>query len=136
MQELIQEGKIKILEENPFNNQKITYHDSCYLGRGNGIYEAPRSIINSITNELVEMKRCKSNGLCCGAGGAQMFKEEEAGEKRINTARATDILETKATMVATACPFCATMIQDGLQANQIENKIPVMDIAELIIKSM
>ena len=136
LQELIQEGKIKILEENPFNNQKITYHDSCYLGRGNGIYEAPRSIINSITNELVEMKRCKSNGLCCGAGGAQMFKEEETGEKRINTARATDILETKATMVATACPFCATMIQDGLQANQIENKIPVMDIAELIIKSM
>ena len=136
LQSLIFEGKIKIKEDNVFKKETITYHDSCYLGRGNGIYEAPRQVLEQLTNQLIEMKRCKSKGLCCGAGGAQMFKEEEKGVKRVNNERTEDIIQSNATMVATACPFCATMISDGLKATTISNNIQVLDIAEYIAQTI
>src|SRR5438552_16757401 len=106
LQQLINEGKIKMAEGGNFKGRKITYHDSCYLGRANNIYEAPRKVLEALDIELVEMKRCKSNGLCCGAGGAQMFKEEEKGNVRINVERTREALETGSEVIAAACPFC------------------------------
>ncbi len=132
LNQLIHEGKIKI-QSKP--GQKINYHDSCYLGRINGIYEAPRSVIQSLQHELVEMKRSKQNGLCCGAGGAQMFKEEEKGRLRINTERANEIIETGAQAVVANCPFCITMLQDGLKEKNMQDQIMVYDLAELIIQN-
>src|SRR3954462_7439158 len=105
LQYLIDEGRIKLKEGGTFKGKKITYHDSCYLGRSNGIYEAPRKVLEALDAELVEMKRCRSNGLCCGAGGAQMFKEEEKGTIRVNEERINEALGTEATIVASACPF-------------------------------
>src|SRR3954464_12782630 len=113
LQQLINEGKIKLKDGGAFKGKRITYHDSCYLGRGNGIYEAPRAVLEAFDNELIEMKRCRSNGLCCGAGGAQMFKEEEPGTTRINFERAEEALGTGATIIAANCPFCMTMLTDG-----------------------
>ena len=113
IQDLINEGKIVIKEGGSFKGKKITYHDSCYLGRSNNIYEAPRNVIKALDAELVEMKKCKANGLCCGAGGAQMFKEEEKGNTRINWERTNQAVETKASIIAAACPFCNTMMTDG-----------------------
>ncbi|HPH33796.1 MAG TPA: (Fe-S)-binding protein, partial [Chitinophagaceae bacterium] len=110
LQQLIDEGKIKLKEGGSYKGKKITYHDSCYLGRSNNIYEAPRKVLEALDAELVEMKRCKSNGLCCGAGGAQMFKEEEKGSSRINIDRSNEALETGAGFIASACPFCNTMM--------------------------
>jgi heterodisulfide reductase subunit D len=136
LQQFINEGKIKLKEGGEFKGKKITYHDSCYLGRANKIYEAPREVLAILDGELVEMKRCKTNGLCCGAGGAQMFKEDEKGDKRINMERAEDILETGATVVASNCPFCLTMLSDGVKNNEKENEIQVLDIAEMIAKSI
>lgn len=135
LQQLIDEGKIKLKEGGTFKGKKITYHDSCYLGRANNIYEAPRKVLELLDAELVEMKRCKSNGLCCGAGGAQMFKEEEKGNTRINLERSREALETGAAVVATACPFCNTMITDGVK-NAEKEDVKVMDIAELIAGEM
>ncbi|HEY0297763.1 MAG TPA: (Fe-S)-binding protein, partial [Arachidicoccus sp.] len=100
LQQLIDEGKIVLKEGGGFKGKKITYHDSCYLGRANDIYEAPRKVLEMLDVELIEMKRCRSKGLCCGAGGAQMFKEEEKGTTRINTVRAEEALETKANIIA------------------------------------
>ncbi len=117
-------------------NKKITYHDSCYLGRANNIYEAPRKVLEALDVELVEMKRCRSNGLCCGAGGAQMFKEEEKGEVRINTERTREALETAATIIAANCPFCMTMLTDGVKVNEKEDEVKVLDIAEMIVADM
>lgn len=134
LQTLINEGKIKLKNGGEFKGKKITYHDSCYLGRSNNIYEAPREVLEALDVELVEMKRCKSNGLCCGAGGAQMFKEEEKGITRVNFERTEDALETGASIVAAACPFCNTMLGDGIKNK--EKDIKVLDIAELIAKSM
>ena len=136
LQQLIDEGKIKLKEGGSFKGKKITYHDSCYLGRANNIYEAPRKVLEILDAELVEMKRCRSNGLCCGAGGAQMFKEEEKGTTRINFERADEAIGTGATIIASACPFCNTMITDGVKQAEKEDNIQVMDIAELIAQSI
>ena len=136
LQELINTGRIKMQEGGNFKGKKITYHDSCYMGRVNGVYEAPRSVLASLDAELVEMKRCKTNGLCCGAGGAQMFKEDEPGEKRINLERAEEALGTGATVIAANCPFCLTMMQDGVKAKDKQDDVMVYDLAELIVDSM
>jgi len=136
LQQLIDEGKIKLKEGGSFKGQKITYHDSCYLGRANGIYEAPRKVLEALDAELVEMKRCRSNGLCCGAGGAQMFKEEEKGETRVNWERTNEAIATGANVIAAACPFCNTMMTDGVKVAEKEDAVKVLDIAELIAGSM
>jgi heterodisulfide reductase subunit D len=136
LQELINEGRIKMKEGGSFKGKRISYHDSCYLGRANNIYEAPRKVLELLDAELVEMRRCRSNGLCCGAGGAQMFKEEEAGSIRINLERTEEAIETGASIIAAACPFCNTMLTDGIKGKEKETEISVMDIAELIVQSM
>lgn len=136
LQQLIDEGKIKLKEGGSFKGKKITYHDSCYLGRANGIYEAPRKVLEALNAELVEMKRCRSNGLCCGAGGAQMFKEEEKGETRVNWERTNEAIATGANVIAAACPFCNTMMTDGVKVAEKEDAVKVLDIAELIAGSM
>ena len=136
LQQLIDEGKIKMNEGGSFKGKKITYHDSCYLGRANNIYDAPRKVLEALDVELVEMKRCRSNGLCCGAGGAQMFKEEEKGDTRISTERTKEAIETGATIIASNCPFCMTMLSDGVKTNEKENDVKVLDIAEMIAASM
>jgi len=136
IQTLLDEGKIIMKEAGPFKGKKITYHDSCYLGRSNNIYEAPRKVLESLDIALVEMKRCKSNGLCCGAGGAQMFKEEEKGETRVNLERTQDAIDSKADIIASACPFCNTMLSDGIKLKEKENQLQVLDIAELIAQSL
>ena len=136
IQSLIDDGKIVLKDGGAFKGKKITYHDSCYLGRSNHIYEAPRKVLEALDAELIEMKRCKSNGLCCGAGGAQMFKEEEKGNVRINWERANEAIETKASIIASACPFCNTMMTDGVKGKEKESEIQVLDIAELIAQSI
>jgi Fe-S oxidoreductase len=136
LQQLIDEGKIKMIEGGSFKGQKITYHDSCYLGRANNIYEAPRKVLEALDASLVEMKRCKTNGLCCGAGGAQMFKEEEKGNIRINLERSNEALETGANVIAAACPFCNTMMTDGVKNSNKEDAVKVLDIAEIVAASM
>lgn len=136
LQQLIDEGKIVLKEDGGFKGKKITYHDSCYLGRANNIYEAPRKVLEALDAELVEMKRCKSKGLCCGAGGAQMFKEEEKGTTRINFERSNEAIETGASIIASACPFCNTMLTDGVKNKEKEDEVAVLDIAELIAASM
>jgi heterodisulfide reductase subunit D len=136
IQQLIDDGKIIMTEDGAFKGKKITYHDSCYLGRANNIYEAPRKVLEALDVALVEMKRCKSNGLCCGAGGAQMFKEEEKGDTRINLDRANEALETGASVIAAACPFCNTMMTDGVKNSNKEDEVQVLDIAELVAASM
>lgn len=132
LQQLIDEGRIKLSDASVFKGKKITYHDSCYLGRANDIYEAPRKVLEALDAELTEMKSCKSKGLCCGAGGAQMFKEEEHGTQRINMARTDEALETGAQIIAAACPFCNTMMTDGVKAREKQTQVKVFDIAELI----
>ena len=136
LQQLIDEGKIKMKESGVFKGKKITYHDSCYLGRANGIYEAPRKVLEALDVELVEMKRCKSNGFCCGAGGAQVFKEEEPGKIRVNEERAAEAIDTGAKIIASNCPFCMTMLTDGVKKNEKEESVQVLDLAELIVESM
>ncbi len=136
LQQLINEGKLKTKDGGEFKGKKITYHDSCYLGRANNIYEAPREVLQTLDAELVEMKRCKTNGLCCGAGGAQMFKEDEPGSIRINMERTKDVLETGATVVASNCPFCLTMLNDGVKNNEKEDEIQVLDIAEIVARNL
>jgi Fe-S oxidoreductase len=133
--ELLEQGRLAI-EGGAFKGKKITYHDSCYLGRANGIYEAPRMVMERLDAELVEMKRCKTNGLCCGAGGAQMFKEAEHGNKEVNVERTEDVLETGADIVAVNCPFCSTMLKDGTKHFNKEDQIEVLDIAEMVQQSM
>jgi heterodisulfide reductase subunit D len=136
LQSLINEGRIKMKDGGEFKGKKITYHDSCYLGRVNGIYEAPRDVLKQLDADLVEMKRCKTNGLCCGAGGGQMFKEDEPGNKRINVERIEGVMESGAKIVAANCPFCITMLQDGIKAKDQQDDIMVYDLSELIIQSM
>lgn len=136
LQGLIDEGKIKLKEGGTFKGKKITYHDSCYLGRSNNIYEAPRKVLEALDAELVEMKRCRSNGLCCGAGGAQMFKEEEKGTTRVNFDRTNEAIDTGANIIAAACPFCNTMLTDGVKNAEKEENVQVMDVAELIAASL
>ena len=136
LQQLIDEGRIKMSGGGAFKGRKITYHDSCYLGRANNIYEAPRKVLEALDAELVEMKRCRSKGFCCGAGGSQMFKEEEKGNIRVNGERSSEALGTGATVIAAACPFCNTMLTDGVKANEKEHEVAVLDIAELVAASM
>lgn len=136
LQQLINEGKIKLKEGGSFKGKKIVYHDSCYLGRANNIYEAPRKVLEALDGELIEMKRCRTNGLCCGAGGAQMFKEDEPGEKRINIERTDEALGTGASVIAAACPFCNTMMSDGVKNREKETDVQVLDIAEMIEQSL
>jgi Fe-S oxidoreductase len=132
IQGLINEGKLTLKEGGMFKGKKITFHDPCYLGRANNVYDAPRELIEKLDAELVEMKRCKTKGLCCGAGGAQMFKEAEKGNKEVNIERTEDALEVKPNIIATGCPFCNTMMTDGVKNFNKENEIQVLDVAELI----
>ncbi len=136
LQQLIDEGKIRIKEGGSYKGKRITFHDSCYLGRANNIYEAPRQVLELLDAELVEMKRCRSNGLCCGAGGAQMFKEEEKGTTRVNWERTDEALETGATVIVSSCPFCNTMLTDGVKTKEKEESVKVLDVAELVALSM
>jgi heterodisulfide reductase subunit D len=132
IQSLIDEGKLKVEGGESFKGKRITFHDPCYLGRANDVYEAPRQMLQNLDAELVEMKRCRTKGLCCGAGGAQMFKEAEPGNKEVNIERTEDALEVKPNIIATGCPFCNTMMTDGVKNFNKENDIQVMDVAELI----
>ncbi len=136
LQQLLLEGKIRINENHRMQQEGITYHDSCYIGRANGIYEAPRFVLEALKADLREMKRCRSNGLCCGAGGAQVFKEEESGNKRINMERAEEAIDTGAAIVAVACPFCMTMMDDGLKSRAGEDAPKLKDLAELVADAM
>lgn len=131
LKSLLNEGRLKI-QGGTYKGKKITFHDPCYLGRANDIYEAPREVIQKLEAELVEMKRSRANGLCCGAGGAQMFKEPENGNKDINVERTEDALETNSQIIAAGCPFCNTMLTDGVKAKHKETEVQVIDIAELI----
>jgi Fe-S oxidoreductase len=136
LQGLINEGRIRLKDGGTFKGKKITYHDSCYLGRGNNIYEAPREVLQALDVELVEMKRCRTKGLCCGAGGAQMFKEEEPGTTRVNFERSAEALDTGATVIAANCPFCTTMLTDGVKNKEQEDNVKVLDIAEMVAMSL
>ncbi|NLN33349.1 MAG: (Fe-S)-binding protein [Flavobacteriaceae bacterium] len=135
LQKLINEGKLTIEGNKPFKGKRITFHDPCYLGRGNNIYEAPRTLIEKLDAELVEMKRCRTRGLCCGAGGAQMFKEPEPGRKDINVERTEEALEIQPQIIATGCPFCNTMMTDGVKSKNKEAEVLVKDLAELIAEA-
>jgi heterodisulfide reductase subunit D len=134
LQQLIDEGKL-IIEGGSFSGKKITYHDSCFLGRANNVYEAPRMVLEALDADLVEMKRCRTTGLCCGAGGAQMFKEPEKGFKDINVERTEEALATGAETIAVACPFCMTMMTDGIKSKDREADVKVKDLAELIAEA-
>lgn len=135
IQQLIDEGKLKAEGGESFKGRKITFHDPCYLGRANGVYEAPRKALEILDAELVEMKRCKSNGLCCGAGGAQMFKEPEKGIKDINVERVEEALELNPGIIASGCPFCMTMLTDGVKVLDKEQEVKVLDIAEITVRA-
>lgn len=134
LQELINNGKLKV-EGGAFKGKRITYHDSCYLGRANEVYEAPRKVIEALDADLIEINKCRTNGLCCGAGGAQMFKEDEPGNKRINTERTEQLIEVYPDVIAVACPFCNTMITDGVKSENKQDDIKVVDLAELVAQA-
>jgi Fe-S oxidoreductase len=136
IQQLINQGKIKLQGGGEFKGKKITYHDSCYLGRANDVYEAPRELLKELDADLVEMKRCRTKGLCCGAGGAQMFKEAEKGKKEVNIERVEEALDTGAEVIAAACPFCITMMSDGVKNKEREHNVKVLDLAEIISSSI
>ena len=136
LQQLIEQGKIKLKGGGAFQGKKITYHDSCYLGRANGIYEAPRQVLEQLDISLVEMKSCRKKGNCCGAGGAQMFKEEEHGTSKINVSRTLEAVSTGASIIATACPFCNSMFNDGLKQINKDTENEILDISELILQSI
>lgn len=135
IQQLIDEGKLKAEGGESFKGKRITFHDPCYLGRANDVYEAPRKALEVLDADLVEMKRCKSNGLCCGAGGAQMFKEPEKGTKDINIERIDEALSLQPNIVASSCPFCMTMLSDGVKNYNKENDVKVLDIAEITVRA-
>jgi heterodisulfide reductase subunit D len=136
IQSLIDEGKLRVEGGESFKGKKITFHDPCYLGRANDVYDAPRQMLQALDAELAEMKRCRTKGLCCGAGGAQMFKEAEKGNKEVNIERTEDALEVKPDIIATGCPFCNTMMTDGVKNFNKEHEIQVMDVAELIANAV
>ena len=134
LQRYIDDGQLRV-EGGKYKGKKLTFHDPCYLGRGNGIYEAPRNLIAKLDSEMHEMKRSRRNGLCCGAGGGQMFKEPEKGKRDVNVERTEEALETGAKVIAVACPFCMTMMSDGVKHFEQEDKVNVKDIAELIAEA-
>lgn len=132
IQSLIKEGKLQVKGGDTFKGKRITFHDPCYLGRANDVHEAPRELLEKLDSELVEMRKCRSKGTCCGAGGAQMFKEAEKGNKEVNVLRTEEAMEVKPNIIATGCPFCNTMMTDGVKNKDQEANIQVMDVAELI----
>lgn len=134
LQQLINEGRVRVKDGESFKGRRITFHDSCYLGRANKVYEAPREVLQALDADLVEMKRSRSRGLCCGAGGAQYFKEPEPGKKDINIERTEEALATGADTIAVACPFCMTMMTDGVKNKEKEDSVKVLDLAELIAR--
>ena len=134
LKDLLNEGRLKV-EGGKFKGKRITFHDPCYLGRANNEYEAPRDLLKKLEVELIEMRRCKSNGLCCGAGGAQMFKDAEPGTKEIYVERTEEALEIKPSIIATGCPFCNTMVTDGVKSKEKEGDVKVLDIAEIIVNA-
>jgi heterodisulfide reductase subunit D len=134
IQKLIDDGKITI-QGGTFKGKKVVYHDPCYLGRANNIYEAPRAVIEKLETEMIEMKRSRSKGFCCGAGGAQIFKEAEKGTKEVNNERAEEALSHQPDIIAVACPFCNLMLNDGVKHYQQENKVQVKDIAQLVAEA-
>ncbi len=136
LQQLIDEGRIRLKEGGTFKGRRITYHDSCYMGRGNGVYEAPRDVLRALDADLVEMKRSRQNGLCCGAGGAQMWKEDEPGDKRVNVERADEALGLEPEVIALNCPFCMTMLTDGVKAREKQDEVMVYDISEMIVRDL
>ncbi len=133
--QLIAQGRITMKEDGVFKGKRITFHDPCYLGRGNNVYEAPREVLHKLDAELVEMKRSRAKGLCCGAGGAQMFKEAEPGNKEVNIERTEDALMTAPNVIATGCPFCNTMMSDGVKHFERESNLVVKDVAELVVEA-
>jgi len=133
--EKIADGSLKPLTS-VFGNAAVTYHDPCYLGRANGIYDDPRKVISSVTGDLREMPRNRSFALCCGAGGAQMFKEAETGTGEVFLERTREALQTKSEIIATSCPFCMTMMTDGIKYNNKEDQVRNLDVAELIEQSL
>jgi heterodisulfide reductase subunit D len=135
IEQLFKEGKLSV-EGGSFNGKRITFHDPCYLGRANDIYEAPRELIGRLDHELVEMKRSRSKGFCCGAGGAQMFKEPEKGTHDVNIERTEEALNTQSAIIATGCPFCMTMMTDGIKNKNREHDVKVQDVAELIANAL
>ncbi|GET46387.1 (Fe-S)-binding protein [Capnocytophaga felis] len=134
LKKLISEGKLSV-NRDKLNGKRITFHDPCYLGRGNNIYDAPREVLQALGANLTEMKKSKKRSLCCGAGGAQMFKEPEKGNKDINVLRTEHALETQPNIIATACPFCNTMLTDGIKFKEKEDSVEVLDIAELLYEA-
>lgn len=134
IRQLLQDGRIKVSPGG--EAMKVTYHDSCYLGRVNGVYEVPREVMAALQVELREMTRSRSNGLCCGAGGAQMFKEDEPGNKRINIERVEEALSTGASAIVANCPFCTTMLSDGLKAADRQDDVMVYDLSELVLQHL
>jgi heterodisulfide reductase subunit D len=135
LQQLINAGKVKIEGGGTFKGRKITFHDSCYLGRANDVYEAPRAVLEALDADLIEMKRSKAKGLCCGAGGAQMFKEPEKGKKDVNIERIEEALATGADTIAVGCPFCMVMMSDGVKNKEKEDSVKVFDLAELVAQA-
>ena len=135
LDELMKSGKIQTDFSSKFEGKTITYHDSCYMGRINDIYDEPRNVLKQLKAAVIEMKKKKCDGLCCGAGGAQMFKEEEEGSVRVNEKRAEEALDTKADIIAVNCPFCTTMMEDGVKAYEKQDEVKVLDLAELIIQA-
>ncbi|MBP9212331.1 MAG: (Fe-S)-binding protein, partial [Bacteroidetes bacterium] len=131
---LVEEGKLKIDAEKK-NTQTVTYHDSCYLARCNDVTESPRTMLQATGAQLVEMPRTKDKGLCCGAGGGRMWMEEHHG-KRINIERTEEALATGASTVASACPFCLTMVNDGVKAKEASEKVQVRDVAEILLDAI
>jgi Fe-S oxidoreductase len=134
IEQLLKEGRLQV-EGGQFKGKKITFHDPCYLGRANNVYEAPRDVLSKLDAELVEMKRCRTKGLCCGAGGAQMFKDAEQGSKEVNVERSEEALSVKPDFIAVGCPFCNTMMTDGVKLAEKEDQVKVLDIAELIAQA-
>ena len=134
IQTLIDEGRLTV-EGGKFEGKRITYHDSCYMGRVNGEYEAPRNLLSKLDVDIIEMDRHKSTGLCCGAGGAQMFKEDEPGDKRINQERVDEALDKSPDIVTANCPFCITMLMDGIKGKEKQDEVMVLDLSELIVEA-
>jgi heterodisulfide reductase subunit D len=135
IKELLNEGRL-VLKQDSFKGKRITFHDPCYLGRANKEYDAPRNVLEKTNATLVEMKRSKSTALCCGAGGGQMFKEPEAGNMDINIMRTEDALQTNPDIIATGCPYCNTMMTDGVKFKEKEESIVVKDVAEIIAEGI